>query len=137
MQGERMCKLLDETRPESAPHKAYTAFRYVEPLSKTALEEMAAENINIEKESSSTSRKKLLKSKKQTRSRVFEEDADLGLLSDEAAALKLEAERKQKARKVEAERAAAALEVQNARSRFMKGRPLSMMPEADEEGENE
>ena len=119
-------------------HTPPAASALEEPKSSlSALEEMAAENINIEKESSSTSRKKLLKSKKQTRSRVFEEDADLGLLSDEAAALKLEAERKQKARKVEAERAAAALEVQNAHSRFMKGRPLSMMPEADEEGENE
>ena len=28
-QGRRMCDVLDELRPESAPHRAYTAFRYV------------------------------------------------------------------------------------------------------------
>jgi ferrochelatase len=29
LQGIEMCQILDETRPESAPHKAYTCFRYV------------------------------------------------------------------------------------------------------------
>jgi protoporphyrin/coproporphyrin ferrochelatase len=32
LQGEGMARLLDELRPESAPHKTYTAFRYVRPM---------------------------------------------------------------------------------------------------------
>ncbi|KAM0716278.1 hypothetical protein Q7P37_007723 [Cladosporium fusiforme] len=31
-QCEEMCKILDEIRPESAPHKPYVAFRYADPL---------------------------------------------------------------------------------------------------------
>lgn len=31
-QAEEMCKILDKTRPESAPHKPYVAFRYANPL---------------------------------------------------------------------------------------------------------
>lgn len=45
LQGEEMCKLLDAERPESAPHKAYTAFRYADPLTDTALAEMAADGV--------------------------------------------------------------------------------------------
>jgi ferrochelatase len=38
-QGELMCKMLDERRPESAPHKHYVAFRYARPLATEALEQ--------------------------------------------------------------------------------------------------
>lgn len=31
-QCEEMCKILDQTHPESAPHKPYVAFRYADPL---------------------------------------------------------------------------------------------------------
>lgn len=44
-QGEEMCRLLDELRPESAPHKAYTAFRYAHPLADEALKEMDADGV--------------------------------------------------------------------------------------------
>jgi ferrochelatase len=44
-QGERMAALLDEQRPESAPHKAYTAFRYTHPLTDAALAEMKADGV--------------------------------------------------------------------------------------------
>ncbi|KAF0713288.1 Aste57867_4421 [Aphanomyces stellatus] len=39
-QGEAMCKILDEIRPESAPHKHYTMFRYANPLTEAALTQM-------------------------------------------------------------------------------------------------
>ncbi|RHZ06640.1 hypothetical protein DYB37_011351 [Aphanomyces astaci] len=39
-QGNAMCKILDEIRPESAPHKHYTMFRYANPLTEAALTEM-------------------------------------------------------------------------------------------------
>lgn len=44
-QGEGMAALLDELNPESAPHKAYIAFRYVQPLTETALDEMRADGV--------------------------------------------------------------------------------------------
>lgn len=44
-QGRQMCELLDELRPESAPHKPYVAFRYAQPLTETALEEMRADGV--------------------------------------------------------------------------------------------
>lgn len=44
-QGERMVELLDKQRPESAPHKAYTAFRYTHPLTDVALAEMKADGV--------------------------------------------------------------------------------------------
>ena len=44
-QGRRMCQILDELRPESAPHKAYTAFRYVPPLTENALAQMKADGV--------------------------------------------------------------------------------------------
>ncbi|TKA73025.1 hypothetical protein B0A55_07047 [Friedmanniomyces simplex] len=31
-QAEEMCKILDQTNPETAPHKPYVAFRYANPL---------------------------------------------------------------------------------------------------------
>ncbi|GBG34332.1 Ferrochelatase, mitochondrial [Hondaea fermentalgiana] len=44
-QGKRMAAILDEIRPESAPHKAYTAFRYASPLTDVALEEMKRDGV--------------------------------------------------------------------------------------------
>ncbi|KAK0564560.1 ferrochelatase hem15 [Tilletia horrida] len=44
-QGEAMAKMLDELHPETAPHKAYTAFRYARPLTEEALDEMAADGV--------------------------------------------------------------------------------------------
>lgn len=35
-----MCEVLDKKCPESAPHKAYVGFRYANPLTEVALEEM-------------------------------------------------------------------------------------------------
>jgi len=35
-----MCKILDEKCPESAPHKPYVGFRYVNPLTEYTLEQM-------------------------------------------------------------------------------------------------
>lgn len=36
--GNEMCKLLDKLSPETAPHKAYTGFRYANPLTEEALD---------------------------------------------------------------------------------------------------
>eukprot|EP00940_MAST-03C_sp_MAST-3C-sp2_P002099 g2099.t1 len=44
-QGEELCRILDETRPESAPHKAYTAFRYANPLTEEALKAMESDGV--------------------------------------------------------------------------------------------
>merc|ERR1719487_2513608 len=44
-QGEGMAKLLDELSPETAPHKAYVAFRYANPLTETCLEEMKRDGV--------------------------------------------------------------------------------------------
>lgn len=40
LQGELMCKQLDKLSPETAPHKHYVGFRYVEPLTETTLEQI-------------------------------------------------------------------------------------------------
>ncbi|KAJ0399351.1 hypothetical protein ATCC90586_006806 [Pythium insidiosum] len=45
IQGEAMCKLLDELRPESAPHKHYVFFRYANPLTEAALKQMKADGV--------------------------------------------------------------------------------------------
>ncbi|XP_047200384.1 ferrochelatase, mitochondrial [Hippoglossus stenolepis] len=45
MQGEGMVKLLDEMSPESAPHKFYIGFRYVQPLTEEAIEEMEKDGV--------------------------------------------------------------------------------------------
>jgi len=45
LQGEMMCKILDEKCPESAPHKPYVGFRYANPLTEFTLEEMEKDNI--------------------------------------------------------------------------------------------
>mmetsp|Transcript_19809 Transcript_19809/g.29617 ORF Transcript_19809/g.29617 Transcript_19809/m.29617 type:complete len:380 (-) Transcript_19809:37-1176(-) len=44
-QGEALAKRLDEERPESAPHKAYTCFRYAHPLTEEALTQMKADGV--------------------------------------------------------------------------------------------
>ena len=40
IKGEMMCKILDEKCPESAPHRPYVGFRYVNPLTEYTLEQM-------------------------------------------------------------------------------------------------
>ena len=45
LQGEGMAKLLDELSPHTAPHKPYIAFRYVNPLTRTTLEQMKADGV--------------------------------------------------------------------------------------------
>lgn len=44
-QGEQMAKILDKVSPETAPHKAYTAFRYTYPLTEETLEEMRKDKV--------------------------------------------------------------------------------------------
>ncbi|XP_061836814.1 ferrochelatase, mitochondrial [Nerophis lumbriciformis] len=46
MQGEGMVKLLDEMSPETAPHKFYIGFRYVNPLTEDAIEEMEKDGVD-------------------------------------------------------------------------------------------
>ncbi|XP_036070402.1 ferrochelatase, mitochondrial isoform X2 [Oryzias melastigma] len=45
MQGEGMVKLLDEMSPDTAPHKFYIGFRYVNPLTEDAIEEMEKDGV--------------------------------------------------------------------------------------------
>ncbi|XP_040054467.1 ferrochelatase, mitochondrial [Gasterosteus aculeatus] len=45
MQGEGMVKLLDEMSPETAPHKFYIGFRYVQPLTEEAIEQMEKDGV--------------------------------------------------------------------------------------------
>eukprot|EP00475_Leptophrys_vorax_P043082 TRINITY_DN8181_c0_g1_i1.p1 TRINITY_DN8181_c0_g1~~TRINITY_DN8181_c0_g1_i1.p1 ORF type:complete len:385 (-),score=98.17 TRINITY_DN8181_c0_g1_i1:25-1179(-) len=44
-QGEGMVKLLDQLRPESAPHKFYIAFRYANPLTDEAVQSMLDDGV--------------------------------------------------------------------------------------------
>lgn len=44
-QGRLMIQLLDELSPETAPHKAYTAFRYADPLTEECLEELRRDGV--------------------------------------------------------------------------------------------
>ena len=44
-QGRGMCERLDRISPETAPHRFYVAFRYVDPLSDAALEAMRADGV--------------------------------------------------------------------------------------------
>lgn len=39
-QGELLCQKLDQLSPNTAPHKYYVAFRYVDPLTHHALDEI-------------------------------------------------------------------------------------------------
>lgn len=45
LQGAGMATLLDELHPETAPHKAYTAFRYVPPMTSQTLREMKEDGV--------------------------------------------------------------------------------------------
>ena len=45
LQGEGMAKLLDELHPETAPHKAYVAFRYANPLTEQTAREMREDGV--------------------------------------------------------------------------------------------
>ena len=45
LQGERMAALLDELHPETAPHKAYVAFRYASPLTDATAAQMKADGV--------------------------------------------------------------------------------------------
>jgi protoporphyrin/coproporphyrin ferrochelatase len=45
IQGEGMVQRLDQLSPETAPHKAYVAFRYASPSSKEALVQMKADGV--------------------------------------------------------------------------------------------
>lgn len=40
-----MAKLMDELHPETAPHKAYVAFRYVRPLTELTAQQMKADGV--------------------------------------------------------------------------------------------
>lgn len=44
-QGRGMCERLDRLSPETAPHKFYVAFRYVQPKSEDALKAMRADGV--------------------------------------------------------------------------------------------
>jgi len=45
LQGQGMCALLDELSPETAPHKAYVAFRYAKPLVEEAMRTMKEDGV--------------------------------------------------------------------------------------------
>jgi len=45
LQGEGMARLLDELHPETAPHKAYVAFRYVRPLTEATAKQMKEDGV--------------------------------------------------------------------------------------------
>ncbi|KAK7472571.1 ferrochelatase hem15 [Stygiomarasmius scandens] len=45
IQGEGMVKLMDELSPETAPHKAYVAFRYAKPLTEETARQMKADGV--------------------------------------------------------------------------------------------
>jgi len=45
IQGQGMVELLDKISPETAPHKAYTGFRYANPLTEEALLKMKADGV--------------------------------------------------------------------------------------------
>ncbi|XP_047352380.1 ferrochelatase, mitochondrial isoform X1 [Vespa velutina] len=44
-QGELLCKKLDQISPETAPHKYYVAFRYVDPLTEDTLNEIEQDGV--------------------------------------------------------------------------------------------
>lgn len=44
-QGRGMASLLDELHPSTAPHKAYTMFRYVRPMTEQTLADMKADGV--------------------------------------------------------------------------------------------
>ncbi|KAK9475739.1 hypothetical protein V1514DRAFT_339199 [Lipomyces japonicus] len=44
-QAKEMCKILDETNPDTAPHKPYVAFRYANPLTDETLKQMQHDGV--------------------------------------------------------------------------------------------
>ncbi|KAK6454422.1 uncharacterized protein RJT20DRAFT_58510 [Scheffersomyces xylosifermentans] len=44
-QCKRVCELLDESNPETAPHKPYVAFRYANPLTEDTLQTMLKDGV--------------------------------------------------------------------------------------------
>jgi len=44
-QGQEMCKLLDERLPDTAPHKAYSCFRYVHPDTDDVLRQLKEDGV--------------------------------------------------------------------------------------------
>jgi ferrochelatase len=44
-QGRGMCARLDELSPQTAPHRFYVAFRYIEPASEDALKQMQVDGV--------------------------------------------------------------------------------------------
>ena len=42
-QAAEMCKILDKTSPETAPHKPYVAFRYADPLTEDVYKQLIAD----------------------------------------------------------------------------------------------
>ena len=45
MQGAAMCRMLDHLHPSSAPHKNYTCFRYISPMTDAVLDAMDADGV--------------------------------------------------------------------------------------------
>jgi ferrochelatase len=45
LQGQGMVALMDELHPETAPHKAYVAFRYAHPLTPETAAQMKADDV--------------------------------------------------------------------------------------------
>ena len=45
LQGDRMAALLDELHPATAPHKAYVAFRYANPLTEATAQELKRDGV--------------------------------------------------------------------------------------------
>ena len=45
LQGEKMAEMLDELSPRTAPHKAYVAFRYAQPLTEDCLDDLARDGV--------------------------------------------------------------------------------------------
>uniref|UniRef100_M4BVJ6 Ferrochelatase, mitochondrial n=1 Tax=Hyaloperonospora arabidopsidis (strain Emoy2) TaxID=559515 RepID=M4BVJ6_HYAAE len=45
LQGEHMCKILDDIRPQSAPHKHYVFFRYADPSTEESLQRMKEDGV--------------------------------------------------------------------------------------------
>ncbi|XP_076640112.1 ferrochelatase, mitochondrial [Colletes latitarsis] len=45
IQGELLCQKLDKVSPETAPHKYYVAFRYVDPLTEDTLQQLEEDGV--------------------------------------------------------------------------------------------
>lgn len=45
LQGDLLCKELDKISPQTAPHKSYPAFRYVDPFTEDALAELEQDGV--------------------------------------------------------------------------------------------